>query len=344
MSEAVRRRTDLFAKSIAGLGTAALTAIGIAKFADVYPLPPFCHIPAALWVALVATVGGFAAMGLALVWFSRGLWKVTEAVFMPLEPPEQNRKAIGGLDEDEAARVRDVYEAAAQLHGAKTLAEYAKQAATLDGDADKKEDKAARAGTADTEVRAAAGDAARLRVRAQAIRANVDEAQARAVLNVVRMRAHRAVRNWGPILCFLPGLVAFGLGADYLDSEHSASLRAAKTCVSAIEAVRDGSPATGRLLPAICGNDPLGDENKPPEAADRSKDEARPQVSVIVVGGGCGGCRGTGGSAGREPAGSAGIRSAAAVCTSLVQLLAQALGIVPAPASAPASAAAGGGG
>jgi len=261
MSEAVRRRTDLFAKAIGGLGTSALTAIGIAKFADVYPLPPVGDIPLGLWLALLGTVGGFAAMGAALVWFSRVLWRVNEAIHMPLEAPSEGSDGAGALSPQEAARVTAVYASAAKLHGADSLLAYAERAGALETQADAREDAAANAeGDAEERaaaIRTAALEAALLRERARTIRADVDEAQSRALLNVVRMRAHRAVCNWGPVLCFFPGLVAFGLGADYLDSQHTANAAAAADCAKAVRALSYPG-ANVRLIPAICGNPRAG--------------------------------------------------------------------------------------
>src|SRR5437660_3053196 len=39
-AEAIRQRTDLTAKTFGGLATTAVSALGIAKFADVFPMPP----------------------------------------------------------------------------------------------------------------------------------------------------------------------------------------------------------------------------------------------------------------------------------------------------------------
>src|SRR3954447_23859947 len=59
LTEGTRKRADLTAKALGALGTTAVSAIGIAKFADIFPLPPWRP-----WV-VVACIGlllGFCAL------------------------------------------------------------------------------------------------------------------------------------------------------------------------------------------------------------------------------------------------------------------------------------------
>lgn len=252
LSTLVRKRADLFAKSLGGLGTAALTAVGIAKFADVFPLPPIGDIPALLWVALIATIGGFVAMGVALVWFSSLLWSVSEPVILPLDPEHPGPDER--LSPEELTLVQAAYGAQLAAHkDFKSLVEYANHASKLERRAAKIEN------TPQPVDEARQRKAASLRGRAAGIRAEIGEAQARALLNVVRSRAAGAVRGHTSkwlVASFLVGLVAFGVGSDYLAAQHTDDLAAVDRCAAAIRSAAEVAPATVRLLPPLCDASP----------------------------------------------------------------------------------------
>jgi hypothetical protein len=239
MSESVRQRAESSSKAIGSIGTAALSAVGIAKFGEIFPLPPAGEM-GWLWVAVIGVPLGFVAMALSIAWYSARMWKVNEPIFMQLDPG-----AMDDITASERTRVLAVYRASAQAHGCDELSEYAARADELQAKA---------LAEADTAERAALLDDARV------IRADVDEAQARAMVNVVRLRGRDAVL--GPRArmvygTFLVGLLAFGIGTDYLNSERSARITAASDCAAAVKAVRESSPATTRLLPALCGKHPV---------------------------------------------------------------------------------------
>jgi hypothetical protein len=75
-ADGIRRRADLAAKTFGGLATTAVSAIGIAKFADVFPVPPG-EKP---W--LIGLIGGFVVMLIVVGFFTYRLWRVSEPVVL----------------------------------------------------------------------------------------------------------------------------------------------------------------------------------------------------------------------------------------------------------------------
>src|SRR3954451_6679213 len=78
LAETLRGRVDTAAKTFGGLATTALTAAGIAKISDVFPVPPGPRAHS----ALAATVVGFAFMAVGVLWFTARLWKVNQPMFL----------------------------------------------------------------------------------------------------------------------------------------------------------------------------------------------------------------------------------------------------------------------
>lgn len=122
--------------------------------------------------------------------------------------------------------------------------------------------------------------AKRLRDRAELVRAKIEATQARAALVVIRRRMNRALTGFVPILLallFVAGLLAFGLGADRLDSERTTRLAAYKACAEAFTAK---VPAT--KLPALQRHRPVntGDAHARPGAR---REDRRPEHAVQVV-------------------------------------------------------------
>jgi hypothetical protein len=90
----------------------------------------------------------------------------------------------------------------------------------------------------------------KVRKEAETIAAEISGTHARANLRVVRSRANAAFRGKGAVflyLLFVAGVLLFGLGADYLQSERTESVAIAKSCA---EAATAGATAN---LPGICG-------------------------------------------------------------------------------------------
>src|SRR4051812_14071538 len=118
LAETLRGRVDTAAKLFGALATTAVTAAGIAKISDVFPLPPGST---ADW-ALAATIVGFAFMAIGVLWFTARLWKVNQPVF--LRTDARAMEADRDIDGDERKEVEAVYQRAARLNGLWTLAGY----------------------------------------------------------------------------------------------------------------------------------------------------------------------------------------------------------------------------
>jgi hypothetical protein len=222
-SDKLRERSDTAAKGLAALGTAGLTAVGIAKFSDIYPFPP------GEWEAVVAVVAGFIAMVVALVAFTLRLWDANRPLVTRIRATEMSD------DDEERDEIQAIYERLARLNGVDTLAGYEARGHRLERIADR---------TGNDQR------AARLRKRADQIRAEILATQARAALVVIRQRVNGALKGGGAAsfaLLFAGGLLAFGFGADRLDSERSARVAAYKACADAMTA-----KVRAQKLPSIC--------------------------------------------------------------------------------------------
>jgi hypothetical protein len=230
-TDQVRKRADLTAKALGGIGTTALTAVGLSKFSDIYPWPP------GQAVALVAVIAGFAAMAVVVILFTTRLWSANSPIFMTLDLSEMDQS--GDLAPRETSRVQRVYDAMAARNNVKSPRVYEARASALQRIA---------MATEDAERRA------ELAQQALLMQAEVRATLARAAVNVVRQRAKDAVIGKTPYLLyatFFIGLFAFGVGSDRLDSERSAKITTAKNCADALKAVGARTDLTG-VIPKIC--------------------------------------------------------------------------------------------
>jgi hypothetical protein len=221
----LRERADAAAKALAALGTAGLSAVGIAKFSDIFPFPHgFLQ-----WVALFGVLAGFAAMVCALVMLTMRMLNANRPLVTSVDPDRMD------LSDAEKSAVNKIYKRMADLNGVENLAAYEARGQRYERIADR---------IAET-TRAEA-----IRTRADRIRAEIAATQARAALVISRKRANGVFT--GPAanrlaISFAAGLLAFGIGADRLDSERSARLTSYSACAEAITAgvARD-------KLPSIC--------------------------------------------------------------------------------------------
>lgn len=263
--EGLRKRTDTTAKTIGGLGTLAITAAGLSKFSDVFPLPPS---PSAWQVlAILGVLAGLVAMGAAVAWFTVRLTKVASPIFMRSDP-----SAITDISLPERVMIATIYGEIATLNDASSFEAYATRGLRL-------QRVAQRGGSADVRSLAA--------TEAKQVNADVLATQARAATHVVRQRAQDAIRGPGAVkayVLFLVALLAFGIGADYLDSERTARVASARDCAEAITAIRTADPSTAtpapaKLLPKLCG----GEASVPVAASGATTPETETSGAVTDV-------------------------------------------------------------
>jgi hypothetical protein len=211
--ENVRKRAETTAKVLVALGTTVLTAVGIAKFSDVYPRPP----GNGAYLAIVILIASFLAMALVIVFFTLKLWRLTEPLVMASDPEE-----IGDLrGKKELDRVNEVYDQVADEKNVESLAAYEARADRLDRIARRTSD---------------GKEAKRLGDEASVIRTEVVTAMGRAALAVMRYRTASAIRGWpalGAYLAFFIAVLSFGLSADKLDSARAGEVKVATDCAAA---------------------------------------------------------------------------------------------------------------
>jgi hypothetical protein len=212
LADGLLSRADLTAKAAAGLGSSGLTAIGIAKVADVYPLED----PDG-W--LFGLFGGFLTMGLAVAFFTRRLWRLQTPTVMRSTPWE-----IRDLDHEEEMLVAEVYAEVAKLNDVASLRAYEARPHRLSRVADL---------LGETPLRKTL--AAEARLIALEVRATL----ARARLNVIRRRTTRSILGFRAMLvylAFLVGLVLFGVAADALEVKRAGEVQMANSCGEAMKA------------------------------------------------------------------------------------------------------------
>jgi hypothetical protein len=278
--ESVRKRAEATAKGLVALGTTVLTAIGIAKFSDVFPLPPGYGAYAAIGIL----IGSFVLMALVIVFFTLKLWRLTEPLVMASHPDE-----IVDLKgkQKELDRVNEVYDQVADAHNVESLSAYEAGADRLDRIAQRTSDE---------------HEAERLADEATMIRTEVITAMGRAALAVMRYRTARAIRGRGALvvyLAFFVAVLAFGLSADWLESARAGEVKVATDCAGAQKGGATRSPpickkyltsAVGEInvatdcaaaqkggatkLPTIC------DKYVPPVAAAAPSEASDPRAEV----------------------------------------------------------------
>ena len=233
-ADKLRGRVDLAAKALGGVGTTALTAVGLARIGDLFPVPP--GLAPAIWFTLALI--GFAGLAAAVFLVTRRLWSVHKPIFMRTDPDAMRMQE--DLDDGELHQVRLVYQEAADLNDVPSLRAYEARGHRLTRIAARTADEAERQ---------------RLEKLTASIHTDIQAVFARAALRVIRKRTTAAVLGHGTkttFLLFVAGIFLFALGTDYVVSERSERVTIAKSCAEARSA--------GALeLPAICG-EPPGDE------------------------------------------------------------------------------------
>lgn len=169
-ADKIRQRAETSAKALAGLGTTALGAIGIAAFADIFPLEAQ-NIP---WAVLL--VVGFVATAVSIVWFSVRLWDVSRPVFT-----RSDLAKMEDLDVLERKTISEVYVEVARLNSAPSLRAYEARAWRLERMADR--------------PAIDPGKRKRLQDQSALIRAEVRATQSRAAALVIRERSAKIVKG-----------------------------------------------------------------------------------------------------------------------------------------------------
>jgi hypothetical protein len=198
----IRSRTDATAKGLAAVGTAAVSAIGYATFADFFPY----RGPA---IAVAGVVLGLAAMITAVVKLVQRFERLAETIIT--FPDAERTKDRSGLDDDEYETLTAEYKGMAKLNEVDSLRAYYARAHRFERIAETAGDQ---------------GTANLLRARADTIRVQVMVAQDRAVVFILRERAKTAFFHKtaiGYLVLFLIGWYGTALSADAIQSKRAES-------------------------------------------------------------------------------------------------------------------------
>jgi hypothetical protein len=224
-AEKLRARADVAAKSLGALATAALGAVGLAKFADVTPFPFDAGWWA--WIALVGLVVSFVAMAVLVFLLTRTLAYLARPVVMSSDPTKIER-----LNDEEQAQVHLIFGEFEALNRVPSVRAYAARAYRLERIADRSDEQSA----------------VRLRSRAALIAAEVLATLDRARHAVVRTRVSNVLfgrKAVAGFLLFLIALICFGISADYLSAKRNDEVALAKSC-------GDAHAAGATNLPGAC--------------------------------------------------------------------------------------------
>lgn len=254
IADALRNRVDLFGKSLGAIATFGITAVGLGKIGDLFPVKGDKW-----WV--VAACAGLIIAAVAAIGVAVRLMRVARPVFMQADVENNNELD----DEGERAAVRPVFAAAAKRFGYTTLLGLQERERSLRNAASRTTDK-------DERVRRTS--------LADEVKGEIEQALARAQVVVVRLRATAAVsgRAWLLYLAVIGGLITFAVGANKVASDRKAPIANAKACG---EARKAGATAAelGRAT-GVCDGEAAkaAPAPKPPSAA-----EARAQITASLA-------------------------------------------------------------
>jgi hypothetical protein len=209
----LRQRADTTAKAFGGLATTLITAIGIAKIGDIFPLE--VSLGPIAWAAAVFV--GFALMATAIAFFTARLWRVTKPILARTDPSQMT----DDLDKSERALVQKVYEDAAKARGISSIRAYGRRGNRLARIADGLDHPPS---------------AAKLRKRAAAIGVDLDAVMSRAIALVVRQRTGQVIRSGWSVVAFATfvlGAILFATASDRLESARASEIAVAKSCAEA---------------------------------------------------------------------------------------------------------------
>ena len=277
-TEKIRARAETTAKGLGGAGTAALTAIGIARLGDIFPWPVEDGWRPVLFALLLAF--GFGTLVFVLGYFTRRLWHITDAVIM--------RSGISRIDPElsdpnERTKIESIYQEVADLNGAASLEVYELRAYRFEAAAEWIDDDSAK----------------RLREQAAQIAAEVAATLSRARTVLVRTRVSKAISDNKARMAYISfalGLIAFAVAADYFESKHSTQFaqakleaeiqktvaEATKTAAEAVKACLDAQ-SMGVTPPLECDARTEAPAPRASEDVDSPDDLDNPDIPLLVV-------------------------------------------------------------
>jgi hypothetical protein len=228
----IRERTDLAAKGLVAVGTAAVSGIGYAKLADVFPLPTSLGGLLAL-LLLIAGLGLMVYVVIKLFHRFNDASKTVVTTSSPARTIELN----GIQSADERKLITDAYQKTADLNETRSLPAYEARGLRLERVAANVNDDAL---------------SKKLNAQADQILTEVRATQDRAAAFVLRRRANEALFGGATvvwIVLFVIGWYATALGSDGLHSEREGKTAVAKACADA----RAVASIVEDELPDICG-------------------------------------------------------------------------------------------
>lgn len=253
IADALRNRVDLFGKTLAAIATLGTTAVGLNKIGDLFPAGENGYWVALGCLALIAAA--LAAIGVAV-----RLMRVARPAFIQ---PDLSQSP--DLDGEEVKEIEPLFEASAKRFGYSSLTGLQERERSL-------RTAAAHAADPDERVRRTA--------LADEVKAEIENAVARAQVVTVRRRAANAVNGWSWALyvIVLVGLTGFALCADKVSSDRTDLIAEAKACGEARKATATADELS--RTNGICESaaEPEDPTPTPPTAA-----EARAQVAAKLV-------------------------------------------------------------
>ena len=220
LADALRKRTDLFGKTLAAIATIGTGAIAFKNINDLFPAEGWVE---RVWVVLACL--GLAAAALAAIGVAVRLMSVSRPVFIGVDLGRDT-----DLSQGEKNEVRPVFEDAAEQFGYTSLIGLQERERSLRSAASRANDKDERA---------------RRTALADEVKTEIEQAKARAQVVVVRRRSTDAVTGdvaWLLYIAVIVGLIMFVLGADHVSSSRF-TVANAKACGDARTA-----DATGQEL------------------------------------------------------------------------------------------------
>jgi hypothetical protein len=223
-ADKLRTRVDAFGKILGSLGTAAVTAAGLARISSIFPIPRG-DVP-----LVVAVFGALAVGATVVVTLAVRLSKVAEPISLRSDLEELIES--GEITGREIPAVKEVFRRTYVLNNAASLLAYETRGQRL---------QRIRGWIGDTNAAQVCTD------RATEIVQDVDVTLARASVVVVRRRSTQAVSSataYGLYGLFLAAIIVFALASGQLISHQSGEVATLKSCADAKAAVNAAASQT----------------------------------------------------------------------------------------------------